>query len=701
VSAKNNFGCPLITIIYTIAEDTIPANFTFGSYSIDEDTGTAGAQITVTSGATVNLVVSNRQTPATITVVKDVVAPDGTTDVSDNHIFSITLNNQTKPVAEGAPNTWTVNPGSYSATETIDADYELVSITPNPATVGSGGSATITVVNKQKTAQISGYKYEDSDANLTTDTDRQAVSGWWVELWRAISGDYNNLEKVTEAQTGADGKYTFTNVIPGFYRIIEILGTGWHNLTNFVIDLFVGSNANIENNNFINYEDGQITAYKYNDLNGNGTKDTDEPVLSGWDMTIGTTTQPTGSDGSTTFAGLAPGSYTVTETLKSGWTNTTATSQNVTISSGESETVYFGNFENVTITVEKNIVAPDGTTDVNDPNTGFEVTLYDASGAIIGSQPISEGTNAVFGNLGPGTYTLVETSIPGDPDVYTLVGYSRDDGDEAPGAQITVSSGTPVMVIVTNRQHPGKIIVNKVDSAGNPIPNTAGFTLFTEDGAKVVKPEELVGVDGKCTFDNLDWATYIVRETKTPPGYNGAADQTVTIDASNTEETIEVTFVNTPIIPSRGTIEIQKVPAVSGVGFTLFDATGTKVVVAEKLTGTDGKVKFSDLEYGTYIVRETKGISGYSTAPDQKVTIDSSNVTTVISLTFTNTLITGGSTPTVTPTVAVAGVIEVAGLAFTGVDPIIPVFGLGIFIVGLILVMLSLRRRKPLNCSKR
>jgi hypothetical protein len=138
---------------YTIDESIIPSGYVFDHFSRD-DGADPGAQIKVASGETVNLYVYNKQTKATITVVKNVVAPDGVTDVSDAHIFYVTVNGTEKKVWEGHSETWSVNPGSYSATEALDADYTFVSSLPSPATVVSGGSATITVTNKQKVATV-------------------------------------------------------------------------------------------------------------------------------------------------------------------------------------------------------------------------------------------------------------------------------------------------------------------------------------------------------------------------------------------------------------------------------------------------------------------------------------------------------------------------------------------------------------------
>ncbi len=194
----------------------------------------------------------------------------------------------------------------------------------------------------------------------------------------------------------------------------------------------------------------------------------------------------------------------------------------------------------------------------------------------------------------------------------------------------------------------------------------AVFRLFNSDGITRAKdiggindvPDAVTDVNGVANFANLAWGNFIVREITAPAGYTGTDDQTVTIDANNAQAGVSLTFINTPTMPRLGTIEIQKVPAVSGVGFTLYASDGTTVAVAEKFTDGTGKVTFGSLPYGTYIVRETKGIPRYSLAADQTVVIDSTTVASVISLTFTNT----PATVTVT-----GGGITVAGITTPGI----------------------------------
>lgn len=106
--------------------------------------------------------------------------------------------------------------------------------------------------------------------------------------------------------------------------------------------------------NSTDFDDSDITAYKYKDANDNGVFDdgTDIPY-EGWDITItgpglpaaGITLQ-TGADGSVNFPNLAPGTYTLTEGTVANWVQTYPAApgtHSVTVGIDDSETVRFLN----------------------------------------------------------------------------------------------------------------------------------------------------------------------------------------------------------------------------------------------------------------------------------------------------------------------------------------------------------------------
>ena len=67
---------------------------------------------------------------------------------------------------------------------------------------------------------------------------------------------------------------------------------------------------------------------KFNDLNGNGVRDLGEPGLANWTIKVTdssghTQTTITDSQGNYSFTVPAPGTYSVSELLQSGWISAT------------------------------------------------------------------------------------------------------------------------------------------------------------------------------------------------------------------------------------------------------------------------------------------------------------------------------------------------------------------------------------------
>jgi len=94
-----------------------------------------------------------------------------------------------------------------------------------------------------------------------------------------------------------------------------------------------------------------ICGVKFDDLDGDGVKDVGEPGLAGWTINLtGTATDSaiTAADGSYSFTGLEPGSYTVAEVMQVGWTQTLPAApgtHTVTVAEGDTEfDLDFGNY---------------------------------------------------------------------------------------------------------------------------------------------------------------------------------------------------------------------------------------------------------------------------------------------------------------------------------------------------------------------
>lgn len=99
---------------------------------------------------------------------------------------------------------------------------------------------------------------------------------------------------------------------------------------------------------------GSICGTKFNDLNGNGVMDLNEPGLPGWQIGLGIATVPyavTDANGDYCFTGLGPGNYTVSEVQQPGWVQTYPAApgtHSVTLTAGQQlENVNFGNMRPV------------------------------------------------------------------------------------------------------------------------------------------------------------------------------------------------------------------------------------------------------------------------------------------------------------------------------------------------------------------
>ncbi len=332
----------------TIAEgtDATYGDLGPGTYSITEDSAAnydfdpiSQSQVTTTSGSTTEVFVVNKQKKATITVVKDVLAPDGVTDVADDHGFSVTLNSETNPFKEGLSALFTVNPGTYDAVEAADGDYELVS-NDGPAIVGSSGEATITIKNKQKPAEIRGVKFNDSNANGARDGGDTGLQGWIIYLDANDDGLFDSGEIF--AVTGQNGEYSFTNLIPGTYHVREVLNDGWmqtapdggkHDVT-----LAIGQVA--DGKDFGNFALATIIVHK-NVVAFNGEDIVDpHPFIVRLDNT-----NPKLIDEGTvaTYSGLGHGTYTVSEDNDASYNLISITPSTVTLESGSTTDIFVVN----------------------------------------------------------------------------------------------------------------------------------------------------------------------------------------------------------------------------------------------------------------------------------------------------------------------------------------------------------------------
>jgi len=209
------------------------------------------------------------------------------------------------------------------------------------ATFGTGGTLTI-----PNTIAGSALYYTDAELmpdgrhvyvagaydNAVSVFDRNVTTGRLSYRFVTKRDGIGFLSGVRSVAVSPDGLFVYAgeytaNALTGMYR-----AQGRPGPTAYQITLGVGEV--VEGLNFGNVStSGEIRGTKWNDLDGDGQRDTGEPGLGNVKVyidldnnrqfdPIGEPSVLTASDGSYSFTGLGPGTYTVAEIVPDGWTQT-------------------------------------------------------------------------------------------------------------------------------------------------------------------------------------------------------------------------------------------------------------------------------------------------------------------------------------------------------------------------------------------
>jgi hypothetical protein len=200
---------------------------------------------------------------------------------------------------------------------------------------------------------ISGKKYNDiqgDDANCNAiDADDVVLGGVTINLFKN-----GGTSPIATTVTAADGSYSFTGLAPATYTVKEAVPAGWtQTFGKNGYTFSANSGSNYTGKNFADFKNVNISGSKYRDVNGNGCKDTGEPMLQGWTMDLFSSsgvllaTATTDASGNYAFTNVGPGSYVVKEENQAGWIRTSLpASYSVSPTSGTNVTgLVFGNFQ--------------------------------------------------------------------------------------------------------------------------------------------------------------------------------------------------------------------------------------------------------------------------------------------------------------------------------------------------------------------
>jgi uncharacterized surface anchored protein len=380
-------------------------------------------------------------------------------------------------------------PGTYAVVEEtpahlIDGDEHVGSI--NGVTVGAilGNDrlGNIVLTSDQRgvnydfceyePASVAGYVYHDENQNGARNQGEAAISQVTVTLFDA------NGQQVAQTKTDANGAYWFTGLRKGEYRLVETHPTGWidgRDAAGTIAGSIVGQAVNPGDEirgvalkwgdqgveyNFGEYRPVAISGYVYHDRDNDGQRESGEEGLSGVQVQVIPVdvlaaqlpqTVTTDSNGFYQVTGLAPGKYRVVEVAQPATFNDgldtpgTVNGQSrgvavnpgdqlneIVLRTGETGIEYnFGEIRAAEIRGRVQLTQPDGTCDVEDPATlrpvvGAVVRLFNSAGQELAQTTTDSNGEYRFGDLLPGTYTVVEETpahlIDGDEHVGSVNG---------------------------------------------------------------------------------------------------------------------------------------------------------------------------------------------------------------------------------------------------------------------------------------
>jgi uncharacterized repeat protein (TIGR01451 family) len=437
-----------------------------------------------------------------------------------------------------------LQPGQYSVTEgTVPAGWALDSLSC-PVATGPGTSVDLNGATARITLGFVGH-VECTYVNKRPPQVR--VLKDLVPASDTGKFDLRIAGTVHADDVGDGGDTGFTTVTPGQVTVDELAGTGTA-LGNYVssveCDSGKGSSSGTSHAFTVDYGD-QVTCTITNTRKGRIV--VEKQTLPNGDPQMFPFTASYDADGfqlsdnqQNDSGPLAPGAYSVAETVPAGWDLESAVCNDgsaagaISLQAGEVVTCVFTNEKDARIVVEKQTL-PNG-----DPQAFQFAASYDADGF-----QLSDGQQNDSGDLDPGTYSVAET-VPAGWDLKSAV---CSDGSAA-GA-ISLQAGEVVTCVFTNEKDARIIVEKQTDPDGA----TQAFQFsasYDADGFQLSDGQQNDSGD-------LDPGTYSVSENVPA---NWALTSAVCSDQSPASaielaagETVTCVFTNTL---DRGRIIVEK-----------------------------------------------------------------------------------------------------------------------------------------------
>jgi hypothetical protein len=458
---------------YSVAE-TVPSGWDQTGATCSD--GSPASNIDVSAGETVTCTFTNRKR-GQIVVVED-------SQPNDPQDFSFTAGGGLSPSSfqldddsDGTlSNTRTFNdltPGSgYSLSETVPSGWDQTGATCDDGSpisnvdVSAGETVTCTFTNRKRGTIVI---LKDAQPDNPQDFSFTVGGGLSPSTFK-LDDDNNSMLSNTQ---------TFSNVTPGSgYSASETVPSGWDQSSATCDNGSPVSNINVQPGQtvtctFVNKKRGGITVVK--DAQPNDPQDfsfTAGGGLSPSSFALDDDSDPTLSN-TRTFSNIQAGSgYSLSETVPSGWDQSSATCDNgspvsnINVQPGQTVTCTFVNAKRARITIVKD-AQPDDPQDFT-----FNATNLSPSFFTLDDDPPSSTPNTqTYNNVLPGSGYSVTENVPSGWDQS-----SATCSDGSPVANINLSAGEQVTCTFVNQQR-GSITIFK-----DAQPNSAQDFSFTAAG---------------------------------------------------------------------------------------------------------------------------------------------------------------------------------------------------------------------------
>ena len=240
-----------------------------------------------------------------------------------------------------------------------------------------------------------------------------------------------------------------------------------------------------------------------------------------------------------------------------------------------------------------------------------------------------------------GTYLLKEYRAPAGYEKFEEYQFTLQ-----PDSPVLGEDGSHTITITAkDTRKKGSVTIVKNDDIGNQIEGIE-FTLYDQNEQEVGKA--VTNGAGIATIENLEWGSYILKETDAPNYYQPNTEE-YKIDITDTNLEVQLTIVNTT---QRGSVILTKydetkTDKLEGAVYSLYSAAGE--YIGYFTTGPDGTLAVENLAWGSYYFKEKKAPAGYGLSDETiRFSINANNSTTVQELTATDKEMTSSITVTKT-----------------------------------------------------